>query len=135
MGVLTYDAQKLGNWFRHRYNPQKSNQSTINKIIDRVTSNSTLKPRKKALINVYTRLYRDKLKPQFDAMWATVQDTVDASDRMKMWNDFTHASWEKESEEVKALVLQQAEKEYAEAMDAWKKNSAEFTGTAEGYDE
>lgn len=53
---------------------------------------------------------------------------------MKLWNEFVHSSWSKESEEVKARVLHETEVQNETALAEWKKRVV-FSGTAEGYQE
>lgn len=84
---------------------------------------------------MYSELYgKTKLKAQFDPVWDSVRSTVQAKDRLKMWNDFVRTSWEKETEEVKEHVKQEAEAEHKKALADWNKRT-EFSDTAEGYHE
>jgi hypothetical protein len=92
------------------------------------------RPRRKDDLSLYSSLfYTTKLKDSFDAMWENgLRDTVPAKHRIHWCKKFTRERWLQETEEFRRRVEQQAETEYAEALEKWK-NRVEWSGSPEEY--
>ncbi|KAJ7761165.1 hypothetical protein DFH07DRAFT_957243 [Mycena maculata] len=114
---------KIANWFRNRYKAKKVHGATIKSILSTMQGmlEPGARPRLKPAIEVYSKLYyASRIKPEFDKQWAAVKDTLPATARVSMSQDFVQTSWQSESAEFKKELEMHTKMEHEEALKVWK---------------
>lgn len=99
-------------------------------------SGITARPHHKSLLAFYSKKYYAlKHKEGFDKYWAGVKSTVPARSRVSMCQQFVKDALEAESTEFKEQLAREADKEYTEEMEAYRRMHLLPTQTAEAYHE
>ena len=123
--------QKLGCWYRYRYLQNSPSSSTIANLIQGFVAAGRLHPpKKRKLQNAYYAIeWETKLKPAFDAWWATYQLKFgnDAGCHiLKERNQFVERALKAESKDYQDNLHAQIESEHKVALSKWK----DMTGSA-----
>lgn len=94
------------------------------------------RPRKKSVLSLYSQLhYQDRIKPNFDRVWAAAKNTLPSTARISMCCEYVKAQWENEPEEFREEIQRQADEAYAKEIEAYKAKDSSAEGTAESYHE
>ncbi|KAJ7715477.1 hypothetical protein B0H16DRAFT_1741919 [Mycena metata] len=139
VGIRTQLRQKLGNWYRTRYRNKKANGGSIKMILSAMQSMSGAgqRPRRKSAVAIYSKLhYDERLKADFDKVWAAAKETTPANMRISMSQNYVHTRWEAESDEFKAGIEEQCITMHAEALEKWRAGrQVDQQSSAEDYHE
>lgn len=140
-----YLLQELGQWYRHRFGGKTSN-SVVRRLVDGLIDTTRVRPpRKQAPHQLYhERYWISKIKPLFDASWATSADksnadcttSADKSDtdraasedraasasarKVGARNSFVKKLFDAEPEDLREELTATVEAEHVEAMKKWK---------------
>ncbi|KAJ7225298.1 hypothetical protein GGX14DRAFT_386215 [Mycena pura] len=127
---------KLGNWFRHRFTGKRLHGGALKTILQtmQTMTGRSARPRRKTNVAFYSsKYYTTKMKAEFDTMWNGVKDTLPASVRLGMCQDYVRTCWNKESEEVKAIMEEESEAQYQAALKEFRERHDLPQKTAEEY--
>ncbi|KAJ7841674.1 hypothetical protein B0H13DRAFT_1910139 [Mycena leptocephala] len=128
--------QKLSSWYRTRYRSKKVHGASIKNILSsmQAMSGPSARPRAKPAMIVYSKLhYATRIKPRFDALWASIKDTTPAASRVSMSQDYVRKCWQEESQEVKEEVEKKAHEMHRAAIEEWKAGRKVPEASAESY--
>ncbi|KAJ7922764.1 hypothetical protein B0H13DRAFT_1865601 [Mycena leptocephala] len=127
---------KLGNWFRHRFTGKRLHNGAVNRILKRMQamSGTAARPRRKPNVTLYSsKFYASKLKAGFDPLWEAAKETLPASARISMCQDYVKACWEKESDELKAEIAAESDALHLEALKKYRDLNSLPEQSAEEY--
>jgi hypothetical protein len=129
-------VQKIANWYRTRYRGKKVHGTSIKNILSTMhaMTGPNARPHRQPTVVVYSKLhYETRVKPKFDAEWATVKDTTPATARVALCRDFVRKCWDKETDEFKESVEREASEMHRAALEEWKGARKVPERTAETY--
>ncbi|KAJ7149511.1 hypothetical protein C8R43DRAFT_1128504 [Mycena crocata] len=127
---------KLSQWCRNKYKGKKLHAAAINKILKtmRALAGPGRRPVRTPNVVLYSKLhYTAKIKPGFDNIWKEAKETLPASARISMSQDYVHSCWAKETEEFRAEIGVESDRRFAEEMVAWKAGRSALEQSAEEY--
>jgi len=122
VGSWLIDVQKVGNWFRHRYQARKEDTDGVEEIIRAMSSFGDLRPKRQTDLSKYFELYWDEtIKPAFEVLWEGFRlSSSSPKKRVSFVRKFTAEAFSRESEEVHASIREICDEEYEAAMEAWR---------------
>lgn len=110
-------TQTLGGWFRHKYGGNRTDQTTLNKILQAMHKVSEQRPVKQKITHRYSQLhYKDRIKPNFDSFWEDQDGSIPKSQRLTLTQDFIQRSWASETAEFRAAFELRVEEEFQQAL-------------------
>jgi hypothetical protein len=120
-GTLTI-VQKLGNWFRYRYQSRKDDKAGVQEIIRCISNVGNNRPKRTTELSKYFELHwEDKIKPVFDALWeGCLLSGSCPKKRISFVKKFTAETWSKESDAFKATITAQCDEEYDQVLEEWR---------------
>ena len=111
----------LGQWYRHRFKDQTKKvhlDKLVNALIDSMRIRS---PRKRSRRDAYYSLYwKDNLKEQFNAHWATLVGAAPTRQIIAERNRFLDQELAKASPEVLQEIDHLIEEDHVTAMEDWE---------------
>jgi hypothetical protein len=97
-------------------------------------SGTMARPRRKPNVTLYSsKFYASKLKAGFDPLWEAAKETLPASARISMCQDYVKACWEKESDELKAEIVAESDALHLEALQKYRDLNGLPEQSAEDY--
>lgn len=83
---------------------------------------SQQRPSKPKVLHRYSQLhYKDRIKPSFDAFWASQGGAIPKSQRLATTQDFVQRSWAGESAEFCQAFEERIETEYQDSLAAYNR--------------
>lgn len=114
--------QKIGNWFRHRYQARKEDKDGVEEIINAMSCMGDQRPKRQTDLSKYFELHWDTtIKPAFEVLWQECKHSGSSpKKRVSFVRKFTAEAFSRESEEVQASIRKTCDEEYEAAMEAWR---------------
>jgi hypothetical protein len=128
--------QKLGGFFRNKFEGKKVHHAAVKSILSTMQSmaGNSARPHRKSLLAFYSgKYYATKLKDGFDEVWDKAKSTLPGSARISMCQDYVKSSLEAETEEFKTELAQEADEEYQRALAVYRKGRSVPEQAAETY--
>ncbi|KAJ7253005.1 hypothetical protein B0H12DRAFT_1071523 [Mycena haematopus] len=121
---------RLGQWYRHQYtNLLKEDKTAFGELFSQLNG-ARKPPRKQAIQHYYSlRWYDQRIKPCVEAQLVLLRTcakfTGEEVHPINVQNEVTHECWEEESEEFKAEMVRQRDREHEITMKAWRESAAD----------
>jgi hypothetical protein len=120
-GTLTI-MQKLGNWFRYRYQSRKDDKASVKEIIQCMSNVGNNRPKRTTELSKYFELHwDDKIKPVFDALWeGCLHSSLCPKKCISFVKKLTADAWSRESDAMKSAISTQCDEEHDKVLEEWR---------------
>jgi hypothetical protein len=97
-------------------------------------SGNAARLRRKPNVTLYSsKFYASKLKAGFDAVWEEAKETLPASSRISMCQEYVKECWGKETDELKAEIAAESDALHMEDLKKYREFNSVPEQSAEDY--